>query len=89
MSRTACDRSPATVSSATRRPSRMMATRSATASTSPMMWLDEVAEEALEVVGQDTPAGRRLVEMRDFYTYLLAEMPAVIERWQQGKKPRT
>ncbi|GAA0966417.1 hypothetical protein GCM10009555_008200 [Acrocarpospora macrocephala] len=53
------------------------------------MWLDEVAEEALEVVGQDTPAGRRLVEMRDFYTYLLAEMPAVIERWQQGKKPRT
>ncbi|MEU4245449.1 MarR family transcriptional regulator [Actinoplanes sp. NPDC026619] len=52
--------------------------------------MTEAAEEGISTAGTDTPAGHRLVQMRDFYTYMLSEMPALIERWHavQAAHPR-
>ena len=36
----------------------------------------EAAEEGIGAVGEDSIAGRRLAEMRDFYSYLRRELPA-------------
>jgi DNA-binding transcriptional regulator GbsR (MarR family) len=44
--------------------------------------MQEAADEGIEAVGEDSIAGHRLAEMRDFYTYLLAELPAVLDRWR-------
>jgi DNA-binding transcriptional regulator GbsR (MarR family) len=44
--------------------------------------MQEAANEGIEMVGEGGIAGRRLAEMRDFYTYLMAELPAVIDRWR-------
>lgn len=41
----------------------------------------EVAAEGVSVVGADTPGGRRLRETADFFGFLDAEYPAVMERW--------
>ncbi|ULN51096.1 MarR family transcriptional regulator [Mycolicibacterium goodii] len=35
------------------------------------------------------PAFERLTQMRDFYTFLLAELPAVLERWNQQISDRS
>ncbi|MEV0903123.1 MarR family transcriptional regulator [Actinoplanes sp. NPDC049802] len=43
--------------------------------------MTEAADTGIEVAGQDTLAGRRLADMRDFYAYMLSEMPALIDRW--------
>jgi DNA-binding transcriptional regulator GbsR (MarR family) len=43
--------------------------------------MQEAANEGIKMVGEGGIAGRRLAEMRDFYTYLMAELPAVIDRW--------
>ncbi|WP_020673913.1 GbsR/MarR family transcriptional regulator [Amycolatopsis nigrescens] len=49
--------------------------------------MQDAANEGIEAVGDDSIPGRRLAEMRDFYTYLMAELPAVIDRWhaQRGR----
>jgi hypothetical protein len=44
--------------------------------------MQEAANEGIDAVGEVSIAGHRLAEMRDFYTYLMAELPAVIDRWQ-------
>lgn len=49
--------------------------------------MQEAAERGIEAAGPDTMAGRRLREMHDFYSYLMAELPAVIDRWHAQKKP--
>jgi DNA-binding transcriptional regulator GbsR (MarR family) len=36
----------------------------------------------IAAAGPDTPAGRRLRETRSFFTFLLHEMPRLLERWQ-------
>ncbi|HKE63982.1 MAG TPA: MarR family transcriptional regulator [Micromonosporaceae bacterium] len=36
----------------------------------------------ITAVGPQTPAGERLVETRDFFSFLAAEMPRLMERWQ-------
>jgi DNA-binding transcriptional regulator GbsR (MarR family) len=46
--------------------------------------MQEAANEGIDAVGEDSIAGHRLAEMRDFYTYLMAELPAVIDRWRAG-----
>ncbi|MGP4023922.1 GbsR/MarR family transcriptional regulator [Actinomadura sp. 3N407] len=43
------------------------------------------AEEGIAATAEDSPARRRLTEMRDFYAYLFRELPAVIERWETGR----
>jgi DNA-binding transcriptional regulator GbsR (MarR family) len=42
----------------------------------------EAAEQGIAATGEDSPAGRRLAEMRDFYDYLWRELPALIDRWR-------
>lgn len=51
--------------------------------------MQEAAERGIEVVGTDSMAGRRLTEMRDFYSYLMAELPAVIDRWHRRRRRRS
>ncbi|WP_412539500.1 MarR family transcriptional regulator [Longispora sp. K20-0274] len=41
----------------------------------------EAADEGIAVAGADSPAGERLAEMRDFYTYMLRETELMLERW--------
>ncbi|WBB73910.1 MarR family transcriptional regulator [Micromonospora sp. WMMD1128] len=45
----------------------------------------EAAEEGISVAGEDSLAGARLAEMRDFYDYLWRELPALIDRWRAGR----
>ncbi|TLW94706.1 MarR family transcriptional regulator [Saccharomonospora piscinae] len=44
--------------------------------------MQQAADAGIAATGENSVAGRRLVEMRDFYAYLMAELPAVIERWR-------
>ncbi|GGV00035.1 hypothetical protein GCM10010182_16480 [Actinomadura cremea] len=44
----------------------------------------EAADRGIEAAGADTPAARRLHEMRDFYGYMFRELPALIDRWRTG-----
>jgi DNA-binding transcriptional regulator GbsR (MarR family) len=43
------------------------------------------AERGISAVGENTVAGRRLTIMHDFYTHLMSELPAVIDRWRQNQ----
>jgi DNA-binding transcriptional regulator GbsR (MarR family) len=45
--------------------------------------LQKSAEAGIAVTGTDSLAGRRLTQMRDFYDFLLGEIPALLERWHQ------
>lgn len=45
--------------------------------------------EGVTAVGPDTPAGRRLAETRDFFTFWQAEMPALLERWEAHRATRS
>ncbi|OAN39442.1 GbsR/MarR family transcriptional regulator [Mycolicibacterium iranicum] len=40
------------------------------------------AESGIAVAGRGSLAEQRLTEMRDFYTFLLAEIPALLDRWR-------
>ena len=42
----------------------------------------ETADQGIQAVGEESTPGRRLAEMRDFYAYLMRELPAVIDRWK-------
>ncbi|NEA19051.1 GbsR/MarR family transcriptional regulator [Streptomyces halstedii] len=45
----------------------------------------EAAAQGLAAAGAPSaPAGRRLTEMRDFYTFMLRELPPLVERWRTG-----
>lgn len=53
--------------------------------------LDELlgaADEGIDVLGEDSIAGLRLAEMRDFYRYLLAGLPELLESWQRDRGER-
>jgi DNA-binding transcriptional regulator GbsR (MarR family) len=43
----------------------------------------KAAEAGIAATGGDSPAGQRLIQMRDFYDFLLGEIPALLERWHQ------
>ncbi|MCO1660577.1 GbsR/MarR family transcriptional regulator [Pseudonocardia humida] len=47
----------------------------------------EIADAGLSTVPSDGPAAARLRRMRDFYAYMLAELPALIERWYATQPP--
>ncbi|MEV5296804.1 GbsR/MarR family transcriptional regulator [Amycolatopsis methanolica] len=51
------------------------------------MWRD-AAEEGVDAVGADTPAGRRLADMRDFLSFLIRELPLLLERWEKERASR-
>ena len=44
-------------------------------------------QEGVEAVGPDTPAGRRLSESVEFFSFLIAEMPAMLTRWREHRRP--
>ena len=44
-------------------------------------WQREI-EQGVEAVGAGSPAGRRLAETAEFFAFLQAEMPALLERWR-------
>ncbi|MGP3964746.1 hypothetical protein ACTWPT_53215 [Nonomuraea sp. 3N208] len=43
----------------------------------------QAAETGIAATGPDDPAHERLSRMRDFYQFLLAELPGLLQRWQQ------
>ncbi|MFI0349401.1 GbsR/MarR family transcriptional regulator [Actinomadura sp. 9N407] len=49
----------------------------------------EAADRGIEAAGEDTPAARRLHEMRDFYGFMFRELPTLVERWrtERGQGP--
>ena len=49
---------------------------------------EQAMAEGVEVVGADTPAGRRLEETHEFFAFLRAELPALIERWRARQPTR-
>jgi predicted transcriptional regulator len=46
---------------------------------------EESASEGVDVLGADTPAGRRMAESRAFFAFLRREMPVLLERWRQER----
>ncbi len=46
------------------------------------MWRD-AAESGVDALGEDSPAGRRLAEMRDFLSFMLEEINGMYERWHK------
>jgi len=50
------------------------------------------AKEGVEVLGPDTPAGRRMRETLDFFEFVQSELPAMFERWRRHRstgRPQT
>ncbi|OXM71671.1 GbsR/MarR family transcriptional regulator [Amycolatopsis vastitatis] len=47
-----------------------------------IMWRD-AAENGIDALGEDTPAGKRLAEMRDFLSFMLEELNGMYERWHR------
>jgi DNA-binding MarR family transcriptional regulator len=45
--------------------------------------MQAAAEAGIAATGQDSLAGQRLTQMRDFYAFLLSEIPALLDRWHQ------
>ena len=45
------------------------------------------AETGIAAAGHSSPAGRRLTRMRDFYAFLLREIPALLDRWHHQSLP--
>lgn len=45
--------------------------------------MQDAAEAGIAATGEDSLARYRLTQMRDFYAFLLGEIPAVLERWHQ------
>ena len=49
----------------------------------------EAADHGIQTAGEDSPAGRRLTEMRDFYGFMFRELPALIDRWRAETRQRS
>lgn len=47
-------------------------------------WEDALAE-GVEVLGKDTPAGRRLEKSREFFEFLQGEVEGIVKRWQKRR----
>ena len=45
----------------------------------------ETLSEGIAAVGSTSPAGERLAETRDFFAYLLRELPRMFERWNESR----
>ncbi|MFE0152347.1 GbsR/MarR family transcriptional regulator [Nonomuraea sp. NPDC059007] len=46
------------------------------------------ARSGIAVTNAEDPAHRRLTQMRDFYEFLLAELPDLLQRWHQHQRRR-
>jgi DNA-binding MarR family transcriptional regulator len=45
--------------------------------------MQAAAEAGIAATDSDSPAFQRLAQMRDFYAFLMAEIPALLDRWHQ------
>jgi DNA-binding transcriptional regulator GbsR (MarR family) len=45
----------------------------------------DAANAGIEGTDEQGPARRRLAEMRDFYGFLMAEIPALLDRWHEQR----
>lgn len=52
-----------------------------------IMWRDATTE-GIDALGPDTPAGKRLAEMRDFLAFMLVEVNNLYDRWHELRKNR-
>lgn len=43
-------------------------------------------KEGIVLLGEDTPAGQRIAESRDFWEFIMAESATLIERWQNRRR---
>jgi DNA-binding transcriptional regulator GbsR (MarR family) len=43
--------------------------------------------DGIDAVGADSPAGARLRDTADFFEFLTAEMPVLLERWRDQRSP--
>ena len=50
-------------------------------------WVDS-AREAVDLLGENTPAGARMAETLEFFEFLHKEMPALMEKWRARKEGR-
>ena len=50
--------------------------------------MQAAAEAGIAATGQDSLAWQRLTQMRDFYNFLLDEIPALVDRWYQRSPER-
>lgn len=46
---------------------------------------EAAAREGIEVLGFDTPAGHRFAESREYFEFVLKELPALLARWHEYK----
>lgn len=51
--------------------------------------MQEAANDGIAASGRNSLARRRLEDMRDFYAFMLRELPALIDRWQHHNSRRT
>lgn len=50
-------------------------------------WADTAAE-GMDLLGADSDAGKRLADMRDFFEFFAAELPAMFDRWHDQRPSR-
>lgn len=43
-------------------------------------------DEAIDLIGEDTRGGRRLLETRQFFSFFQREMDAMMERWREHRR---
>lgn len=43
-------------------------------------------DEAIELIGHDSPGVRRLVESREFFSFMQREMEQMLQRWAEHRK---
>lgn len=58
----------------------LMSSRNAT-----LRELLEAARDGVAAVGEESVAGRRVAEMRDFYDYMLTRLPELLDEWQRDR----
>ena len=47
---------------------------------------EAAAADGVQTLGMDRPGGRRLEETRAFFAFLRADMPRLLERWQEHRQ---
>lgn len=52
-----------------------------------MLW-HEATEEGIEALGADSPAGKRVADMRDFLAFVLKEVDDLFKRWLEYRDSR-
>jgi DNA-binding transcriptional regulator GbsR (MarR family) len=51
-----------------------------------LSWADSL-RAGVQTLGEDTPAGERVLESVEFFEFIATEMPAMLERWRTRQRP--